>query len=159
MDIQMPIMDGKEALSTLRALGFSKPVYALTANVITSDVEEYAQLGFDGSLGKPIDMNAFYQVWSKHLKAGNAPTKRRARAGGDPLIAQLRLKFQAEISDYLERINTAESHADFEALHQVVHIIKGTAGSFGFMEVTEQAGRISRCPAPTGPRSRDIPYT
>lgn len=50
MDIQMPIMDGKQALLGLKQLGYSVPVYALTANVITSDLAEYAELGFDGTL-------------------------------------------------------------------------------------------------------------
>ena len=67
MDIQMPVMDGKEAMKSLLQLGVSTPVYALTANVMPSDIQEYAAIGFTGALSKPLELENLYSVLSQHL--------------------------------------------------------------------------------------------
>lgn len=55
MDIQMPIMDGFEAISYLRSHGYTKPVIALTANAMKSDLEKCLAAGFDAHISKPVD--------------------------------------------------------------------------------------------------------
>ncbi|MCJ8270840.1 MAG: response regulator, partial [Psychrosphaera sp.] len=143
MDIQMPIMDGKEALSTLNSLCYSRPVVALTANVISSDVEQYTQLGFTDSLAKPINLTAFYDTLSLHLHPGDGPAVSTSPFSvefhDDPLMLKLRAQFQSDITHYLQRISAAHASEDWRALYEVVHIIKGTAGSFGFMPITDLA--------------------
>lgn len=54
LDIQMPVMDGIEALEKLKALENTVPVVAITANVLRSDIEMYFELGFAGHLAKPV---------------------------------------------------------------------------------------------------------
>lgn len=56
MDIQMPNMDGTEALKQIRAMPeFSVlPVIALTANVLAHEVKYYQEIGFTAHLGKPF---------------------------------------------------------------------------------------------------------
>ena len=49
MDIQMPIMDGEQALSFLQATGCTTPVIALTAGTMSHEIERYLKLGFAGS--------------------------------------------------------------------------------------------------------------
>jgi signal transduction histidine kinase/CheY-like chemotaxis protein len=55
MDIQMPELDGNEAVSKLRASGYKKPIVALTAEALTSQKQNSLQRGFDEYLPKPID--------------------------------------------------------------------------------------------------------
>jgi len=59
MDIQMPIMNGEEALQEIRKkeLGTSRhqPVIALTAYALRGDRERFQEAGFDGYLSKPIE--------------------------------------------------------------------------------------------------------
>ncbi|MFT4929700.1 MAG: signal transduction histidine kinase/HPt (histidine-containing phosphotransfer) domain-containing protein [Phenylobacterium sp.] len=149
MDIQMPVMDGKEALNTLQMLGFSKPVIALTANVISNDVEQYINLGFTSCLSKPIDLVDFYNTLAHHLPyrspSAPDPAKQEPAPITDPLILKLRVRFQAEISHYLSLITHAQETEDWQSLFEVIHIIKGTAGSFGFMPITRLAGTIQTC--------------
>lgn len=151
MDIQMPNMDGKEAMSTLNALGYSGPVVALTANVISSDVEMYQDLGFRSSLAKPINLKQFYQTLSDYLvcsKTNAAPALAEQEVPvelelfEDPLMRKLREQFKNSLGDYLNQIIEAEVDQDWSRLHHVVHIIKGTAGSFGFMPITYIASDI-----------------
>ena len=56
MDINMPVMDGKEAIKHLRALpGFEKiPVVAFTAYDMKDSGQELLKLGFTRYLNKPF---------------------------------------------------------------------------------------------------------
>jgi two-component system cell cycle response regulator DivK len=58
MDIQLPDIDGVEALGRLRADGrtASVPVVALTAQAMDGDRERFLAAGFDGYLSKPVNI-------------------------------------------------------------------------------------------------------
>jgi CheY-like chemotaxis protein len=60
MDIQIPIMDGEEALKEIRLQeqGTSRhqPVIALTSYSMRGDKERFLQEGFDGYVSKPFDI-------------------------------------------------------------------------------------------------------
>jgi PAS domain S-box-containing protein len=59
MDIQMPNMDGVEAIKHIRKQSIydGLPVIALTANVLAHDIEKYKQIGFDAHVAKPFDQS------------------------------------------------------------------------------------------------------
>jgi two-component system cell cycle response regulator len=61
MDIQMPEMDGFEALAEIRAQPAvaATPVVALTALAMVGDRERALRAGFDGYITKPIRPEAF----------------------------------------------------------------------------------------------------
>jgi two-component system, cell cycle response regulator DivK len=61
MDIQLPDIDGIEALGRLRAdeRFATAPVLALTAQAMEGDRERFLAAGFDGYLSKPVDIAEF----------------------------------------------------------------------------------------------------
>jgi len=67
MDIQMPVMNGRDATHAIREAGINTPIIALTANVMSEDLAEYRTAGCDDHLAKPIDKRRFYEVLSRYL--------------------------------------------------------------------------------------------
>lgn len=70
MDIQMPVMDGIEALRILRAELTTRdiPVIALTASAMRGDKERFLKEGFDGYISKPIDVKEFLKTIESILR-------------------------------------------------------------------------------------------
>ncbi len=58
MDIQMPVMNGEEALRAIRAKEYSnssrQPVIAHTARALRGEKDRFICEGFDGYLSKPM---------------------------------------------------------------------------------------------------------
>jgi len=61
MDIQLPGMSGIDALKVLRADAATAriPVIAVTASVMQQDRNLITEAGFDGYIGKPINLKEF----------------------------------------------------------------------------------------------------
>ena len=72
MDIQMPEMDGYEASRNIRSLEAQQqtthvPIIAMTANVFKEDIVKCLEAGMDSHVGKPINMEAVFEVLKKYL--------------------------------------------------------------------------------------------
>jgi CheY-like chemotaxis protein len=72
MDLQLPGIDGYEALRQLRQNPQLDrvPVVAVTAFAMSEDRERAARAGFDGYLGKPISVRALPMQVSEFLSNG-----------------------------------------------------------------------------------------
>ena len=64
MDIMMPEMDGVEAMKRIKAIS-AKPVIAVTASVIMEDCGKFLDLGFDGFVMKPVQMENLFEEIQK----------------------------------------------------------------------------------------------
>jgi len=71
MDIQMPEMDGYEATRQIRKLDSAYaraiPIIAMTANVFREDIEKSMEVGMNGHIGKPIDLDEILSELRKYL--------------------------------------------------------------------------------------------
>lgn len=72
MDIQMPIMDGYEAVKHIRALEnealASVPIIAMTANAFEEDKRKAIETGMDAYVSKPIDIDKMLGTLMEILK-------------------------------------------------------------------------------------------
>ncbi len=72
MDVQLPGIDGVEALVRLRrdARTESIPVLALTAQAMHGDRERFLAAGFDGYLSKPMDVAELIRTAEEYCSRG-----------------------------------------------------------------------------------------
>jgi len=69
MDVQMPVLDGRLAMATIRqqerVLGGHIPIIAVTAHAMPGDRERFLAEGFDGYISKPIDLRLLVELLKK----------------------------------------------------------------------------------------------
>lgn len=68
MDIMMPIMDGLKATETIRRMGNTIPILAMTANAFTDDMQKSLAVGMDAHLTKPLHEKAIIKAITKYVK-------------------------------------------------------------------------------------------
>lgn len=66
MDIEMPEMNGFEALDFLRTKGYMGKIVALTAHAMKGDREHCLQKGFDDYLCKPLNVSDLFECVNRH---------------------------------------------------------------------------------------------
>ncbi|WP_373890113.1 response regulator [Massilia sp. DJPM01] len=142
MDIQMPLMDGVAATELLRAAGVGIPVVALTANIMTADVARYLAAGCSHCVGKPVDFTALGALLAQLLPAlPPAPLMSPAQLA---VFVEIRARFEAGLASRLERIAAHAAAGEAAEAAALAHMLKGSAGSFGYPHVTELAGALER---------------
>lgn len=143
MDMQMPVMDGIQATKVLRAASFDRPIVALTANVMSDDVELYLAAGCTDTACKPIDFRALGQLLAR-LLCQNRPvpavTQFDQMDGYDAILAA----FEATLAPRLAKLAQDVAAQAWNAAADLAHQLKGSAGSFGYPGVTLCAGELER---------------
>ncbi|WP_339271191.1 PAS domain S-box protein [Paenibacillus sp. FSL K6-1330] len=74
MDIQMPFMDGTEAVRAIKESATSEKepyIVAVTAHAIKGDREKYLGMGMDEYVSKPVSMNVISAIIDKFLAERN----------------------------------------------------------------------------------------
>ena len=74
MDIHLPGINGIEALRQVRADPDCAriPIVAFTASVMSADRSQISEAGFDGFIGKPINLKEFIETVKRVLETGRA---------------------------------------------------------------------------------------
>jgi CheY-like chemotaxis protein/HPt (histidine-containing phosphotransfer) domain-containing protein len=147
MDMQMPVMDGPEAIRFLRDQGYTGPVVALTANAMQSDVDTCMSAGADGFLSKPVDRAKFNDMLACFLAAvqkrppESTPLVSTLLAD-EPDLADLVEHFIEKLPDIVDGIAKAAESQSWKELKDRVHDLKSVGGGYGFMPLSEVAAKI-----------------
>jgi CheY-like chemotaxis protein len=151
MDVQMPVMDGYEATAELRRRGFSSPIIAVTAYALARDLKRCLAVGCNDFVTKPLVpgqlMNTLHR-WLGRDTPSFLPSTVLPSTGlkGSGLGREQRFRalvdgFLAGIPEKISAIEAARSNGDDESLRTHVHQVKGSAGSYGFPNVSNCARR------------------
>lgn len=68
LDLQMPVMNGYDAASAIRKLGFAGPVIAVTAEAEEAALGRSHEAGFDDLLTKPVQRRDLLELLSRRLQ-------------------------------------------------------------------------------------------
>ncbi|MBQ4879233.1 ATP-binding protein [Pseudoalteromonas luteoviolacea] len=141
MDIQMPEMDGLEALKLLRQAGYEGPVYALTANVMEHEISYYLEYGFAGHLSKPIEHNKLVTVLHSELdEALDAPSHDDISID----MTDLRQSFASTLEQERYKLIDLWQDNDYDGLQYHCHKIAGAALVFGFVAIADIAKQFEQ---------------
>ena len=85
MDIQMPQMDGFQAIHQLRGQGYTYPIVALTAHAMSEEIGRSLAAGFDDHLTKPIKRDQLITKVSQYRdRQPSSRTTQHPRSGAQP---------------------------------------------------------------------------
>jgi len=136
MDVQMPVMDGREAARRIRALDARVPIIALSASAFPEDIEKSRAAGLNEHLLKPLEETQLHELARRYL----APCGRAwpVPAGVDPaLYRRLLGLFAQEFGDVMEKTRRDLASGNPASAARRLHKLSGSAGALG-------ASRLSR---------------
>jgi PAS domain S-box-containing protein len=147
MDIQMPVMDGFESTSRLRAAGIDTPIIALTANAMVGDEERCLEIGCSAYVSKPIVPKHLLEVIDRELRssqstpapAGASSSPALASLRQDPRLQGMRAAYIASLAEKAGKIREAQASEQWETVQVLAHRLSGTAATYGFPEITDAA--------------------
>jgi signal transduction histidine kinase/DNA-binding response OmpR family regulator/HPt (histidine-containing phosphotransfer) domain-containing protein len=154
MDMQMPVLDGREATRAIRELertrGGHVPIIAVTASAMKGDRESALEAGLDGYITKPVTFDSLIYAVEHHgtdpTEVPNAmvgPTAMLDHFGGDLMLLRIVAQTFLEIVPALrQRLLDAAATADLIELRAASHSLKGSAGNFGPNPATDLARQI-----------------
>ena len=129
----MPVMDGLEASSKIIEFGAGIPIIAMTANIMSSDLEIYKQSGMNDYIGKPFTSQELWRCLLKYLKPVKQDTAQKGPQADVPVDYDLEFRktlidvFLKNGQDRLKEIKSALDSGDIKLAHRLVHSMKGNA--------------------------------
>lgn len=157
MDIQMPLMDGYEATRIIRKeLNITTPIVAMTANVMTQDIEKCIQAGMNFHIGKPFEVEDFYgtllEALHVSLSSLNTTHKSTVRfdkneavrkfGGNEVLWEKTFCSFYEHYLGFPHILKNLLDEKSRTTLIDYIHTFKGLCGTVGAFTLSEEAAKV-----------------
>ena len=133
MDIHMPVMDGLEASQALQKMNNTIPVVALTANIMSGDLDLYKSKGLLDYLGKPFTSKELWSCLLRYIKPLRVEVVDTAKAASaDAAFSrQIQTIFVKKNQTKFAEIENAINTGDLKLAYRLAHTLKGNAGQIG----------------------------
>jgi len=171
MDVQMPEMDGFEAIAAIRKqeklTGKHLPIVAMTAHAMKGDRERCLEAGMDDYISKPIRSDELFEILEKQTLHSSSDVKDKIRKGeaterfqredvfsiseafnavdGDvDLLRELVALFLNDYPHRLEQIRRGLSSNEAQTVKREAHSLKGSLGYLGAQPAREAAYELEK---------------
>jgi isocitrate dehydrogenase len=143
MDMQMPLMDGYQTTINIRAQSQfqSIPIIAMTANSTPNAREKCLSSGCDAYIAKPFKAEELMSEIANCIK-NNTP--KPPGEVENKLIAELLPEYLDSLYESIQELETAVKNNDIQEVKNISHDIKGSAGLYGFHEISRTAAMIEQ---------------
>ena len=162
MDHMMPKMDGIETVKNIRALGYTQPIVALTANAVVGQSEVFLANGFNGFISKPIDVRQLNATLKKLIHDKQSPEVIAAaqqqsaeHAGGtqgadtatpsvDPKLAEIFVRDSRKALATLESLLGKSEDEDIQLYIINTHGMKSALANIGETTLSAVAAKLEK---------------
>ncbi|MDF2931509.1 MAG: response regulator [Chryseobacterium sp.] len=155
MDVQMPVMDGIEATKQIRLLPeySTIPIIGVTAGNVLGEKEKCLDSGMNDFLPKPLRQNDLLEMLKKYIGIDVQGISEdhshpemyldmnllREQMGDDDDFRKVFLNLVVqELTQAEENLKSGIKEKNTEYLKQILHKLRGTAGTAGLVKLTEQ---------------------
>jgi CheY-like chemotaxis protein/HPt (histidine-containing phosphotransfer) domain-containing protein len=157
MDIQMPEMDGVEALENIRSYEHERghiPVIALTAFALLGDRDKFISLGMDEYIAKPVKIDELLMIMDKTILSQSSDFGYNERPvinknGELEFMLSNVVKSREELKPVLSQtdelflqLNHLISADDYDNIEDMVHFIKELFDKIDAQELKDIAFKI-----------------
>jgi len=147
LDINMPRMDGIQAMKTIKQIDTQSKIVALTANANSGDKEKFLAEGFDGYLQKPINEKELLDILNGCFscqKIDYFSILEESLGLGREDIAELLGDFVVESASELVAMRDMLDKGDLKELFELAHKTKGAAANLRLENIRAIAAAIEQ---------------
>jgi len=137
MDIEMPIMDGFEAVRELRRRGYSGTIVAATAMTQPGDEQRCLDAGCDRYIGKPYTRDDLGELL---LSLHQEPLI--STFYNDPAMVDMINAYVETLPTKVRALEEALTKCDLKRLESIARGLKAEGTGYGFEVITEAATKI-----------------
>lgn len=143
LDMQMPLLDGYQTAINIRAREDlqSLPIIAMTANSTPDTREKCLKSGCNAYIAKPFKAEELMSEIANCIRNKNRKPPGEVEK---KLIAELIPDFLDSLYESIQELDIAVKNNDLAEVKNISHDIKGSAGLYGFHEISRTAAKIEQ---------------
>ena len=148
INMQIPFLSGIDLTKVLRASGYEGFIVALTSDSLENTKQHCQAAGCNDTISSPVNQAELTTLLHKLLTKQSSPiatsnTLTSSLLEEEPGLTDLVKVFIEKLPKVITPIEAAYDDQNWEALKQLTHNLKSTAGNYGFMPLSEEASKIT----------------
>jgi len=146
MDIHMPVMDGIDASQKIIEFNLGIPIVAMTANVMSDDLDIYKKSGMRECLSKPFTSQELWRCLLNYFKPLGFESKKVEKISQETFDIEFLVSLQQLFIKYnrkkYDEILAALEGNDIKLAHRLAHSLRSNAGQIGLTNLQKTATDI-----------------